>query len=133
MPRKRRLNYFTAGELNLTAMIDVAFQLLCFFLIAAHPMDVVTNLTVARPAGDRESGCTVIRVTVFPNGYTVNERSMDAAQMAVSLGKLAALDPNQTVLIQCLNEAPHSRLIEVLDTCAKVKLTNLSVVSSGGG
>ena len=35
MARKRRRSTFTAGELNLTAMIDVAFQLLSFFLVSA--------------------------------------------------------------------------------------------------
>ena len=133
MPRKRRLNRFTAGELNMTAMIDVAFQLLCFFLIAAHPTDVLTNLSVARPTVDSQPGGSAIRVTVFPDGYSVNECRMDAARMAALLGRLADLDSSQTVQIQCLNESPHARFIELLDTCAKVKLTNLSVVSSGGG
>lgn len=133
MPRKRRLNRFTAGELNMTAMIDVAFQLLCFFLIAAHPTDVLTNLSVARPTIDSQPGGSDIRITVFPDGYSVNECRMDASRMSTLLKRLADLDPTQTVLIQCLNESPHSRFVEVLDTCAKAKLTNLSVVSSGGG
>lgn len=134
MPRKRRTNPFTAGELNLTAMIDVAFQLLCFFLIATHPVDVVANLEVSRPTGidSGTAGPNAIRVTVLPDGYSVNDRRMDATQMAAILGRLADHDPDQTVLIQCLNDAPHGRLVEVLDTCAKVKLTNLAVVSSGG-
>jgi len=136
MGRKRRKNSFQAGELNLTAMIDVAFQLLAFFILTAKPVDVMTNLDVFRPQAENSAPPTtppkVIRVTVFPDGFTINDRSVDSRGLNTMLGKLADLDKTQTILIQCLNESPHGKLIELLDLCAKLKLTNLSVVSSGG-
>ncbi len=136
MGRKRRKNSFQAGELNLTAMIDVAFQLLAFFILTAKPVDVVTNLDVFRPQPDVSTQSAtppkVIRVTVFPDGFTINERAVDSKGLNALLAKLAELDKTQTVLIQCLNESPHGKLIELLDLCSKLKLTNLSVVSSGG-
>lgn len=135
MARKRRLNSFHAGELNLTAMIDVAFQLLAFFIITTHPVDVMAGLDVLRPAaiqGEEPVTPPGVRVAVFADGYTVNETRYELDQMIVKLGKLAALDKSQTVLIQCINDAPHGRLVELLDACAMTGLTNLSVVSSGG-
>jgi len=136
MARKRRRSTFTAGELNLTAMIDVAFQLLSFFLISAHPVDVLTNLDVFRPQAEKssqqESQAKIIRVTVFPDGFTINDRGVDSRQLTSLLGRLADLDKTQTVLIQCTNESPHGKLIELLDICSKLGLVNLSVVSSGG-
>ncbi len=136
MARKRRKNSFQAGELNLTAMIDVAFQLLAFFIITAKPVDVITNLDVFRPMAESvssdQSPARVIRLTVFPDGYTINDRAVDSRGLNVMLTKLAELDKTQTVLIQCLNDSPHGKLIELLDICSKLKLTNLSVVSSGG-
>ncbi|MEI8122084.1 MAG: biopolymer transporter ExbD [bacterium] len=135
MGRKRRRSSFQAGELNLTAMIDVAFQLLSFFIITAHPVDVLTNLDVFRPMNDTKAtsdNTKVIRVTVFPDGFTINERAVDSRQLNALLGKLADLDKTQTVVIQCLNESPHGKLIELLDVCSKLGLVNLSVISSGG-
>jgi biopolymer transport protein ExbD len=135
MGRKRRRSSFQAGELNLTAMIDVAFQLLSFFIITAHPVDVLTNLDVFRPMNDtsaQSDNTKVIRVTVFPDGFTINERAVDSRQLNALLGKLADLDKTQTVVIQCLNESPHGKLIELLDVCSKLGLVNLSVISSGG-
>ncbi len=135
MARKRRLNGFHAGELNLTAMIDVAFQLLAFFIITTHPVDVMASLDVFRPAaipGDEYVRPPGVRVAVFADGYTVNETRYELDQIVVKLGKLAALDKSQTVLIQCLNDSTHGRFVELLDACAKTGLTNLSVVSSGG-
>ncbi len=136
MSRKRRRSTFTAGELNLTAMIDVAFQLLSFFLVTAHPVDVLTNLDVFRPMAEKQtaevSPAAVIRVSVFPDGFTINDRAVDSRQLVALLGRMADLDKTQTVLIQCLNASPHSRLVELLDVCVKLGLSNLSVVSSGG-
>lgn len=136
MGRKRRKSSFQAGELNLTAMIDVAFQLLSFFIITTHPVDVLTNLDVFRPMAEKASQDTspakVIRITVFPDGFTINDRGVDSRQLASLLSRLAELDKTQTVLIQCLNESPHGKLIELLDICSKLGLVNLSVISSGG-
>lgn len=136
MGRKRRKNSFQAGELNLTAMIDVAFQLLAFFILTAKPVDVVTNLDVFRPQAENNAPQStppkVIRVTVFPDGFTINDRAVDSRGLNTLLSKFADLDKTTTILIQCLNESPHGKLIELLDLCAKLKLTNLSVVSSGG-
>jgi len=136
MARKRRKNDWVAGELNLTAMIDVAFQLLNFFIIAAKPIDVYTKLSILRPMADKTAtkatAVKLLTVMVLPKTYIINEREMDFKELEVILEKLAALDKDQTVLIQCLAQSPHKQLIGLLDLCAKLGLTNLSVVSSGG-
>ena len=136
MARKRKKNTWNAGELNLTAMIDVAFQLLSFFIITAHPIDVLTKLSVLRPRPDanaqKDTQVKLLTVMVLPDRYMVNERIVSAGQLESSLAKLAALDSKQMVLIQCINQSPHKQLIKLLDICSKLKLTNLSVVSSGG-
>ena len=137
MARKRRKNDARAGELNLTAMIDVAFQLLSFFIITVKPVDVFAHLSVYRPSPDAppakaQPESRMIRIQVFPDTYVINERPVDLRQLDGLLGKLAAIDTTQTILIMCANQSPHGKLIELLDMCAKYRLTNLSVVSSGG-
>ena len=137
MSRKRKKSEIHAGELNLTAMIDVAFQLLSFFIITVKPVDVVANLNVFRPSPEKTntpevSPAKMIRVQIFPEAYVINDREVSVRQLESLLGKLAEIDKNQTILIMCANAAPHDKLVEVLDICAKVGLVNLSVVSSGG-
>lgn len=131
MARKRRISGHVAGELNLVAMIDVAFQLLAFFLIALVPHDVMADLRVSRPTTSTESGSPpALRITVYQDGYTLNESVTSMEKMEERLGKLAAIDKTQAVLIQCHNESTHEKLIDVLDLCAKLKLVNVSVVSA---
>ncbi len=137
MARKRKKSEIHAGELNLTAMIDVAFQLLSFFIITVKPVDVVANLNVFRPSPEKTntqdaSPAKLIRIQVFPEGFVINDRDVSVRQLEALLVKLAEIDKNQTILIMCANASPHEKLVEVLDICAKVGLNNLSVVSSGG-
>ena len=135
MARKRRIGACIAGELNLVAMIDVAFQLLSFFLVTLSPVAVMADLAVMRPRAvdivNRSQPLPpLIRITVFPDGYTLNERLVDAEQLESQLRRLVGIDMTQGVHIQCQNESTHGRLVNVLDLCAKLKLVNLFVVSS---
>ena len=134
MARKRKKSEIHPGELNLTAMIDVAFQLLSFFIITVHPVDVLTHLDVFRPSADTKAPPSstppkMIKVMVMPGGFSINDRPVALADLDRLLTKLAGLDKTQTILIMCAADSSHGRLVDVLDLCAKAGLINLSVVS----
>jgi biopolymer transport protein ExbD len=141
MSRKRRTNAMHPGELNLTAMIDVAFQLLAFFLIAIKPVDVFVNLNASRPSPDPDPvhiSPPPIKILVLPQNpgesgaYVVDDVPLTTPQTESRLKRYADTDPAQTILIMCAKRSTHKQLVELLDKCAKCKLTNLSVVSSAG-
>lgn len=138
MARKRRRADWHAGELNLTAMIDLAFQLLSFFIITAHPSDVISQLNVFRPSPeqvrkDSDLPDQMIKIQLLVDGAAINDRPVNTKALGSLLQTLAKDDKKQTVLIICEGESQHGRLIEVLDLCAKVGLTNLSVLSAAVG
>lgn len=136
MARKRFKSDQHPGELNLTAMIDVAFQLLSFFLITIKPVDVLAHLQAFRPSPEktntREQSVEMIKIMVLPNQYVMNEIPVTKAQLEQKLKKYAATDASQTILIMVAKQSKHEELVELLDKCAQFKLTNLSVVSSAG-
>ena len=146
MARKRYKSDQHPGELNLTAMIDVAFQLLSFFLLAIKPVDVFTNLDAFRPSPEKTNVSTpsapMIKIMVLPMnpgesgvyyfGEAGNGAALTTPQTEARLKKYADTDPTQTILIMCAKRSTHRQLVELLDKCAKYKLTNLSVVSSAG-
>ncbi len=124
-----------AAEVNMTAMIDVVFQLLIFFLVTAKPVDVITNLDVFRPQGDPKTDKDtpppkMIRINIFPDGFMINDRPVSFADMEGLVGKLASMDQKQTILIMCSSLSKHADLVRVLDLCAKYGMFNLSVVST---
>jgi biopolymer transport protein ExbD len=133
--RRRKKTEIHPGELNLTAMIDVAFQLLSFFIITVHPVDVLTHLDVFRPSAESKANQSstppkMIKVMVMPGGFSINDRPVTEVDLDRLLTKLAGLDKTQTILIMCAAESPHGMLVDVLDLCSKAGLVNLSVVSS---
>lgn len=134
MARKRKKNSIQAGELNLTAMIDVAFQLLSFFVMTAHPVDVLTNLDVSRPSPEKgppkSTPPPVLTITVADEGFLVNSVPVDFVQLEPFIKRMAKADPTQTVLVQCDQRALHSKLVTALDLCTEAGLKNISVISA---
>ena len=119
----------------MTPMIDVVFQLLIYFIVTIKPVDVVTNLDVFRPAPDPnakkdEKPPQLVRIGVYADGYTVNDNSVTLEAMDRALGRLAAIDAGQTIMITVSAFSPHGMLIRALDLCAKNGLRSLSVVSA---
>jgi len=134
MARKSRKNSLQAGELNLTAMIDVAFQLLSFFIMTMKPTDVLAMIDVSRPAPDKRVSqskpLNIIWITVLADGrFILNDRPISKENLDTTLCQLGVLDTTQTVIIACTPNSTHGKLIDVLDLCQKAKLSSLSVVS----
>ncbi len=135
MARKRRQGDYSEAEVPMAPMIDVVFQLFIYFIMTMHPVDIFTHLTVARPAEDRSAqaqpNVNLLRVRIDAKGrLALNEAPMSLATLEKTLAKLADSDPHQTLLIVSSVKARHEHLIDVLDLCAKVGLSNLSVLSA---
>ncbi len=136
MARERKRDHSgESGELNMTAMIDVVFQLLIFFLVTQKPIDTMANLDVSRPSPEKkqeqmETPPNMIRIQIYPDGFTMNDRPVQLSQMEGLMARLAGIDRNQTIMIMCTALSKHEDLVRVLDLCAKTGLVNLSVVST---
>jgi len=135
MARKRRKMSLQAGELNLTAMIDIGFQLLNFFVITAHPIAVFTNLDILRPAPDSIQAPSAppsnqLEIIVYKYGYSLQKRNVDLATVNNSLVELAQFGKeNIMIVIKCTNDSTQQGLVKVLDLCAKIGITNISLFS----
>lgn len=135
MARERKRLETPPADLPMTPMIDVVFQLLIYFLVTVQPRDVMAHLDVFRPSPEQQqeqpqTPPKMIRVVVFPDGFTINDRPVELTELDRLLTKLASIDKTQSILIMCTPFSPHEKLIQALDLCAKAGLVNLSVVSS---
>ncbi len=132
--RQRKRTMIDDGELSMTPMIDIVFQLLIYFLVTFEPTDVMAHLDVYRPAPEEERReememPNVLQITIYEDGYTMNERRVDLPAIERMMTRLSAVDQRQTVLIMATADSRHESLIDVLDICAKTGMRNLSVVS----
>ena len=119
----------------MTAMIDVVFQLLIFFLVTAKPQDVITNLDVFRPSPEQQKKeqmevPNLVKIQIFPDGFMINDKRVSLPDMESLVAKLASYSKEQTILIMCSSLSHHADLVRVLDTCSKNGLKNLSVIST---
>ncbi len=135
MARKRKRPEAPAGELEMTPMIDVVFQLLIYFIVTIKPIDVVTNLDVFRPAPDpnpieQDVPQPPVRLEVYEDGFKLNETPVTLEMMDTAFQKVAALNTGTTIMITVSAYAKHGLLVQALDICAKNGLRSLSIVSA---
>lgn len=120
-------------QLNMTPMIDVVFQLMIFFLVTLKQNDILSHLDVTRPAGQPppiEVPVTeLLTILVYKDGFVLQGHRVDLKELERQLTRLASFDETVSVIIKCTGDSPHAFLIQLLDLCAKAKLSNLSVFS----
>lgn len=122
-------------DIPMTPMIDVVFQLLVYFVFTFEPIDIFAHLQVYRPAADPNAKPTdkkpnIVRITVYTDAYTVNEKRFSKAGVADLLFQLADMDRNQTIMIICTAGSPHKNLVELLDLCTNAGLKKFSIIST---
>ena len=133
---RRRGHEEGEGEIPMTPMIDVVFLLLIYFVMTMQPPDVFAHLQVFTPSTDApppkdkpEEPPEVVKLGIYEDGLTFDGVIVTEAQMERYLGKIGRANPNTTVTIICSETSAHGALIRVLNTCARYRLTNLSVMS----
>ena len=139
MPRRRKTrNKGEAAKLEMTPMIDVVFQLLIFFIVTLKQEDILSHLDVSRPAPDpdttpEEQIDDLLTIEVGRNGWVLNGSpymgKRGLAALDRSLTRLASYSKSASVIIKCTGDSPHSKLVQLLNICAREGMTNLSVFS----
>lgn len=117
--------------MQLAPMIDIVFLLLIFFIVTWQFTRSETELSVSVPTAQegaepqRQVGEIVINIladgTVRIEGGTV-----DLEQLLVKLAKIAGEFKNQPVRIRGDGSVDYQRVVEVIDTCQKAGIWNIS-------
>lgn len=117
--------------MQLAPMIDIVFLLLIFFIVTWQFTRSETELSVSVPTAqegadpERQSGEIVINIltdgTIRVEGATV-----DLEQLLAKLAPIAAAFENQPVRIRGDGGVEYQRIVEVIDTCQKAGIWNIS-------
>jgi biopolymer transport protein ExbD len=153
--KKRQKIVMDEAEIPMSAMIDVVFLLLIYFIVTQKPIIEETLLscdlpTPGGPPPDKPPTLMTIDVVkMFPqkpvydaatrqrdlNLFYLNKRAWkfnspeapnDLRRQLISMGEA---DPEQTIIINCGPNAYHQKLVKLLDACAEANLTTLNVVN----
>ncbi len=117
--------------MQLAPMIDILLLLLSFFIISWQFSRSETELNVAVPTAqegaepDRQRGEIIINVlpdeTIRVEGVTV-----DLIQLHSKLAAISRQFKNQPVRIRGDGKVAYQRIVEVIDTCQKAGIWNIS-------
>ncbi len=117
--------------MQLAPMIDILLLLLSFFIISWQFSKSETELKVSVPTAqegsehDRQRGEIIINV--LPDGaIRVEGASVDLHQLHEKLAAIAKQFENQPVRIRGDGQVPYQRIVEVIDTCQKAGIWNIS-------
>jgi biopolymer transport protein ExbD len=117
--------------MQLAPMIDILLLLLCFFIISWQFSSSETELNVSVPTAqegadpERQRGEIIINVlsdgVIRVEGATVN-----LPQLHDKLSAIARQFQNQPVRIRGDGGVAYQRIVEVIDTCQKAGIWNIS-------
>ena len=123
-------------EIPMSAMIDVVFLLLIYFLLTYREEIPEAHLQVNLPAPDAEpqeerEPVPPIELEVRPREFLFRGRPMQTETIRRALATLAQdVGPEDiTVVVKTHVRAPTRNLIEILDICRSVEITNLNVMT----
>jgi len=115
----------------LAPMVDIMFLLLCFFVATQIYAQWETEITIALPVsatGDQPGRLpTEIIINITQDGTrVVNQRQLDDAALRDLLGRIAAIYPDQSVIVRADRQTAYEHLIAVLDACRETGIGNIS-------
>lgn len=115
------------SQFSLSAMVDVVFLLLLFFVATYVSAKTEAFMSVDNPSRAPGPSKPMLEAEVHSTGYRFMGRPMQLDRMEAQLMDIAALDDSSAVFIKVAPSATEGQLLALLDRCKKVKLNNLNI------
>lgn len=118
---------------NFTAMMDVMFILLIFFITTSIFSELESEVGIQLPSAEasetKQRTRTKIIINIDANGeISVNNRVFTLQKLEETLSLLSE-EGATSVAIRADAETPHGRTIDVLDAAAKADITDIGFVT----
>ena len=123
------------ATIHLAPMIDVVFLLLIFFIVTWSFARFEKELGISVPSADesqdprRRIGEQLINVT-RDGRVVVNSVDMEDDELLEALQAVAALRPDQSIILRGDRMAAYEYIVRVLNICHKAKIYNVSFATT---
>lgn len=122
------------APMNLVPMIDVLFLLLAFFIISWQFSQSETELNVSVPTAEEGAESTRQRGEIIVNiladlSLRVEGQEVSLPELQEKLTSIAKDNKNQPVRLRGDASVPYQRMVDVIDTCQKAGIWNISFAS----
>jgi len=120
---------------QIAPMVDIVFLLLIFFLVtwnfSRNEMELDVKVPKAREGKETRRAVGEVILNVKADGTVVmNRRSMDSNALKEALAKIAALYPDQAVILRGDENTDYRHVVEVLDICRRANIWNVAFATS---
>lgn len=117
--RTRRKSQPDSDKPPMSAMIDVVFLLLIFFIVTQRDVISEAHLQVNLPTGGGPSDkiLALIDVRVMPNAYYYKGKEQSIDYIAAKLKENFVICPDAKVDIKTKLDAKHKKIVAILDAC----------------
>lgn len=122
------------AALQMTALMDVVFLLLCFFVTSSVFSQWETEVSIALPTAKsatvpgRMPGEIIINLSEGGK-ITVNGQQLTARDVTARLTRIAKLYPGQPVVIRADRATSYDSLMGVIDACRAADVWNFSLAT----
>lgn len=122
------------AALQMTALMDVVFLLLCFFVTSSVFSQWETEVSIALPTAKsatvpgRMPGEIIINLSQ-DGRLTINAQKLTHAQVTERLTRIAKLYPGQPVVIRADRATQYEALMGVIDACRAADVWNFSLAT----
>ena len=117
--------------MNLVPMIDVLFLLLAFFIISWQFSQSETELNISIPTAEegadpkQQRGEIIINI-LADGSIRVESKTVTLPELEVTLASIVKAWKDQPVRLRGDATVPYQRMVEVIDTCQKAGIWNIS-------
>ncbi len=121
-------------QFQMTAMMDIVFLLLCFFITSSvfsqweNEVDLVLPSARSGQSSTRLPGELILNVA-RDGSVTVNQRTFRGEELDELLKKVADYLPGQPVIIRADRTASYGVFMRVVDACRMVGISDLSLAT----
>lgn len=130
----RRKSRGRPAALQMTALMDIVFLLLCFFVTSSVFSQWETEVSIALPTAKsstvpgRMPGEIILNLSK-DGRISVNGQKLTPADVTARLARIAKLYPGQPVVIRADRTASYESLMSVIDACRAADVWNFSLAT----
>ncbi len=129
--RRRRIQEQDDTEVNLTPMLDVVFIMLIFFIVTASFVKE-SGIDVTRPdaatAERKERGNILVAISESGQIW-IDKRHVDIRAVRANIERLAAENPQGSVVIQADTNSKNGILVQVMDAARLAGVEQVSIAA----
>ena len=130
--RKRKKSALPAFQL--TAMMDVIFLLLCFFITTSVFSQWEYEVSITLPTAksdkipERLPGEIILNIDV-DGKITLNQQELSIDVLREKLKKISSFYPGQPIVLRADKDTTYENLMRVIDTCRQADIWNFSLAT----